>query len=63
MSDRERKSCVGKRRYATQREAREVALHRQEESGDDTIWEYACLYCGGWHLGHDRHFKPTRRHL
>jgi hypothetical protein len=57
------KGCEGKRRYATQREARKVALHRQEESGDETIWEYACFECSGWHLGHDRHFKPVRKHL
>ena len=55
--------CAKKRSYASQAEARAVALHRQEESGDDAIWEYACPICGAWHLGHDPHFKPERRHL
>ena len=63
MPKYERRICAKKRRYPSQAEAREVTLHRQEKSGDGTIWEYACPICGDWHLGHDSHFKPARRHL
>jgi hypothetical protein len=54
-----RLSCDNKRRYPTEKEARDTALHRQEESGDYTIWEYFCTFCGGWHIGHTP--QPKRR--
>ena len=58
-SRHKRSSCEGKRRYATEKEAHAMALHRQEETGDYTIWEYACGFCGGWHIGHKP--QPKRR--
>ena len=51
-------SCEGKRRYKSANEAREMARHRREESGDMGISEYPCAFCGGWHIGHNAPKKP-----
>jgi hypothetical protein len=46
------RSCGGKNRYATKREAELVA--REQEMRDLRqelrIEVYRCVYCGGWHL-------------
>ena len=51
-------SCEGKRRYRDAAEAKEMARHRREETGDMTIAEYPCAFCGGWHIGHTQPRKP-----
>ena len=52
------RSCVGKRRYKNEAEAREMARHRRDETGKSTIAEYPCAFCGGWHIGNAPSRKP-----
>ncbi len=48
------KSCSGKKRYASRAEAM-TALGIQRSYGQkiDGIRPYECVFCQGWHLGHE----------
>jgi rubrerythrin len=50
-----RRRCIGKKRYATAREAaRDAAdLRRRQRRGDIDV--YRCPHCGGIHVGHTPH--------
>jgi hypothetical protein len=45
-------SVSGKRMYASEREAKNTALHRiaDNETGPAQLKTYKCPYCGTWHL-------------
>lgn len=49
--------CVGKIRYATEREALDALRETRRYNGGKSLrWlgKYPCTLCGGWHIGHDR---------
>lgn len=56
------KTCGDKRRYATEREAREVADQQEmlNYTQDLQLKVYKCATCGGWHLtrNHIQYNKP-----
>lgn len=56
---RRRRACVGKRKYATAKEAlRDVADMRRKQRRSD-IDAYHCRHCGGIHIGHTpRRYEP-----
>lgn len=45
-----RLDCSEKRRYATEREARETADYQMLLNLDLELAVYKCELCGGWHL-------------
>lgn len=45
------KSCTGKIRHGSQRQARDHARELQV-TGEPWVMAYRCRYCGGWHVGH-----------
>lgn len=49
------RSCTGKRRFDTDREARDllVKMRRQKTAGP-LMGVYRCRFCEGFHLGHKR---------
>lgn len=48
---REANSCAKKRCYVTYEQARAVARHREQSTGQP-LFIYKCDFCGGWHLTH-----------
>lgn len=44
------RSCAGKRRHATRHDARAAAVAGRARG--EVVREYACPFCGGWHIGH-----------
>lgn len=54
MSATVERSCLGKRRYVTKREAENAVIRIAKQEHDETIQRYRCRYCGFWHLGHRR---------
>jgi hypothetical protein len=50
-----RKSCEGKRRYATKQEAESAAWEAAVRLGE-WLHPYACRFCGRFHIGH-----PTKK--
>lgn len=50
-------TCQRKNRYASEGLARKAAIRQSHESGD-VIAAYACVDCGGWHIGHPRLKAP-----
>ena len=54
-----RRSCEGKHRYTTAKDARAAisGLHRRK--GDQGYMQaYHCSFCGGFHFGHPPKGKP-----
>lgn len=51
--ERERARCQTKQWFATEAEARAVALMHRTQWGEDRT-PYSCERCGGWHLASRR---------
>ena len=57
-----RKSCAAKVRHPTKELADEaLTLLKQKGRRAQIVRAYNCDFCGGWHLGHPRRRKRTRR--
>lgn len=51
------RSCGGKRRFASEREAEDAAYLIRMQGGDELL-AYRCRFCRAWHLGHGRAGQP-----
>jgi hypothetical protein len=49
--------CRRKKRHATSTEADDALRKMVARDGDRSLHVYACLFCGGFHVGH----KPGSR--
>lgn len=47
----QRRSCTRKRAYATEKQARVVALSVMRKQKHLQMHAYACSFCGQWHIG------------
>lgn len=52
-------ACKGKKTYETRRDAKDHAKTVKKRNGT-RVRPYECIYCGDWHVGHDRR-KSLRR--
>lgn len=46
------RSCHGKVRHRSERDARKALAGTIRETGDCALVYYACPHCRGWHVGH-----------
>ena len=47
---RQTSNCQSKRRFASERQAKEAAEHQMLLKPDLELSAYKCELCGGWHL-------------
>lgn len=52
-----RKSCDGKKKFATQTEAMKIVW--KMKSDGEIVHTYKCQFCKGWHIGH--YHRPTHK--